>query len=293
MVIQTAVLLLTLVAPVPATPERYVTDAANVLDDTREQALNERLAQLHREETAQILVYVDRKLPANTTIGQFGAEALRKWAPGTAKKDNGAILLLFIDDRESRIEVGYGLEEKLTDAKAKRILVLMRGPLRAGDYDGAVEQGAAMMTDVALGRGLPAPPVRPSSPTPAAAPTATNLEVVLLLLSAAAFAVAVVLWLIKIIRDNGPWTSAPRPRDGRPGLTLSDDDRPAESTDSDSSSSDSGWSWSTSDDASSSSSSWSSSSSSSSDSSSSSSSSSSSYSSGGGSGGGGGASDKW
>ncbi|HEX8153628.1 MAG TPA: hypothetical protein VF698_10900, partial [Thermoanaerobaculia bacterium] len=76
--IKIALLLVALTAPlavapavplaVPPAPARYVSDPANVLDDAREHALNEMLAQLHRQETAQILVYVDRKLPANTTI---------------------------------------------------------------------------------------------------------------------------------------------------------------------------------------------------------------------------------
>lgn len=172
--IRVALLLFALAVAVPPKPAHYVTDAAGVIDDAREQALNERLAQLHRESTAQILVYVDRKLPPNTTIEELGAEAIRQWAPGTAEKDNGAILFVFIDDRESRIETGYGLEEKLTDAKSKRILVeIMRPPLRAGDYAKAVEDGANAIADVALGRELPEPP--PSDATASQQPAASNV----------------------------------------------------------------------------------------------------------------------
>src|SRR5687768_5955590 len=113
--------------PLPTAPQRYVTDAANVIDDSREHALNERLAQFDRETSNQIIVYVDRELPAGSaSIEEMGAEAIRTWHVGEAKKDNGAILFLFVGSRESRIEVGYGLEEKLTDARSKRILVGLR-----------------------------------------------------------------------------------------------------------------------------------------------------------------------
>ena len=50
-----------------AAPSKYVTDAAGVLDDERENALNERLAQYERDTTNQVIVYVDRRVPAGTT----------------------------------------------------------------------------------------------------------------------------------------------------------------------------------------------------------------------------------
>ena len=259
------VLLLLLALAIPPKPAHYVTDAAGVLDDARESALNERLAQLARDETAQILVYVDRKLPPNTPIRQFGAEAIRQWAPGTKEKDNGAILFVFIDDRESRIEVGYGLEGMLTDAKSKRILVGMRPALREGDYIGAVETGASQIADVALGKQLPRPRAR------LAAPVADPFEgtaVVLFMLLMIAGMVAFTVSLYRMSTDGEPDDDSSSSYDDSPPYSSYDD--------SSSSSSSSDWS-----------------SSSSSGSSSSSSSSSSGYSGGGGSGGGGGASDKW
>lgn len=139
----------------PPAPSKYVTDAAGVLDDAREEALNERLARYDRETTNQLLVYVDRHVPAGTTLEELGAAAIRTWGVGTARKDNGAILFLFVDDRQSRIEVGYGLEGVLTDARSKRILVSLRPALQSGDYTGAVEDGVAQIVRTI---GDPAPP---------------------------------------------------------------------------------------------------------------------------------------
>jgi uncharacterized protein len=127
---------------VPPKPATYVTDNAGVLDSSRAKALNEKLAQYERETSNQVLVYVDRKLPSDTTIEQFANDAFHQWQVGQKGKDNGAALFLFTDDRKMRIEVGYGLEAVLTDAKAKDITsTIIKPRLKASDYNGAIEQG--------------------------------------------------------------------------------------------------------------------------------------------------------
>jgi uncharacterized protein len=267
--------------PLPPAPLKFVTDAAGVIPDDREFALNERLADFERTNTHQVIVYVDRNIPAGTTLEEMSAEAIRTWRVGQAKRDNGAILFLFIDSRDSRIEVGYGLEGTLTDAMSKRILVGMRPWLQTGDYAGAVEQGAGEIIraitpepPAAEPRQIP-PPTVPQQIAPA--PETSFFDGLI-----ACFAVCLVtvfgVWLLIVfVRAliNANWNSP----SGSSGWTPRD---------SGPSSSDSTSSWSPS----SSSSSWGSSDSSSS-SSSSSSSGSSDFSGGGGSGGGGGASDKW
>ena len=142
-----AALTLLAAVPLPPAPVRYVTDAAGVIPDDREAALNAKLEQHDRDTSNQIIVYVDRKVPAGTTLEEMGLEAIRTWKVGQAKKDNGAILFLFIDDRRSRIEVGYGLEGFLTDARSKQILVDLRTPLQSEDYATAAELGVARILE--------------------------------------------------------------------------------------------------------------------------------------------------
>jgi len=140
---------------IPPKPAKYVTDNAHVLDAARASALNEKLAQFERDTSNQVLVFVDRKLPADTTIEQMGSEAMHQWGVGQKGKDNGAVLFLFIDDRKMRIEVGYGLEGVLTDAKSREITSTIIKPfLKTNDYNGAVEQGADAMLAVARGEKL-------------------------------------------------------------------------------------------------------------------------------------------
>jgi len=145
-------LLFLLATALPPKPTRYVTDNAGVLGEARVRALNEKLAQFERETSDQILVYVDRDLPPETTIEEMGAEAIHRWGVGQKGKDNGAILFVFTDAKKMRIEVGYGLESTLTDAKSKRITSTVMKPLmQRGDVAGGVEAGTDAMLSVVRG----------------------------------------------------------------------------------------------------------------------------------------------
>ncbi|MEA2465767.1 MAG: uncharacterized protein QOJ98_3514 [Acidobacteriota bacterium] len=256
-------------APLPTAPKRYVTDAANVIDDSRELALNERLAQFARETSNQVLVYVDRDLPAGSaSIEEMGAAAIRTWRVGDTQKDNGAILFLFVGSRDSRIEVGYGLEEKLTDARAKRILVGLRPDLRVGDYATATEAGVTEIIAAITGETPEVTEAAPAVTEPARVrqfmprttpPVQSDVNEGFLIAFVLFGGIVFVMVIIVIVKNGGiEWSS---------GSQSSSTYDPSSSSFNDSSSS-----WPSSD---------------------SSSSSGSDFSGGGGSGGGGGASDKW
>ncbi len=136
----------------PPRPDRYVTDRAGVMDEARRKALNERLAQFERETSNQVLVYVDRKLPADTTLEEFTNQAFRAWKVGQKDKDNGVVFFAFVDDRKMRIEVGYGLEGAIPDARAKQITSGVVVPaFRKGDYAGGIEGAADALMKAARG----------------------------------------------------------------------------------------------------------------------------------------------
>lgn len=76
---------------------------------------------LLNDDRAQIVVYVDRRPPE----GEFAAWAIQTasdWKVGAAKDDTGVVLFVFTEPRLARIEVGYGLEDRLTDARVRRLL---------------------------------------------------------------------------------------------------------------------------------------------------------------------------
>jgi uncharacterized protein len=128
--------------PLPPRPTKYATDKARAFDAARLDALNERLAAFERETSNQVIVYVDRKLPAGTTLEEMSSGAMRAWGVGQKGKRNGVALFVFVDDRKMRLEVGYGLEGALPDAAAHRITDgVIKPHFKKGDYAGGVEAG--------------------------------------------------------------------------------------------------------------------------------------------------------
>jgi uncharacterized protein len=154
--------------PVPEAPARWVTDRAAFLSPAAVDALDVRLGAYARQTGHQVLVYIDRTT-GGVPIEDWGARAFQKWRVGRKGIDDGAVLFIFSDDRRLRIEVGYGLEERVPDIVASRIINDRVVPLiRAGDRDRAVNVGVdALVAAVgappgsqpAQGAGAPPPQV--------------------------------------------------------------------------------------------------------------------------------------
>jgi uncharacterized protein len=138
--------------PPPPKPAKYVTDLAGVLPAERAARLNEKLAAFERDTSNQVLVYVDRKIPDSTTLEEFANRAFHAWGLGQKGKSNGIALFLFTDDRRIRMEVGYGLEGAVPDARAHRINAEIIAPrFRSGDVAGALEAGTDAIFAAARG----------------------------------------------------------------------------------------------------------------------------------------------
>lgn len=98
----------------------YVNDFAGVIDASYESAINEYATQLEAATTAEIAVMtVGSTQPM--TIEQYAVEVFEKNGIGQKGEDNGILIVAAIEDRQWRIEVGYGLEGDINDAKAGRI----------------------------------------------------------------------------------------------------------------------------------------------------------------------------
>ncbi len=137
----------------------YVSDFAGILSDETEQSLNSRLAQFETDKTTEIaVVTVDNLQDYN--IEEYGIELARKWGIGQKDTDNGVLLLVAPNEREVRIEVGYGLEGPLPDGKASRIIQEIILPqFKAGDYDLGVVSGVDAIISAVEGEEFSVPPV--------------------------------------------------------------------------------------------------------------------------------------
>jgi len=124
----------------PALTGRVVDDA-NLLSPEERQTLTQELKQLEDNSSDQLVVVTLPSLQGYT-IEDYGYQLGRHWGIGTAKLDNGALLIVAPNERKVRIEVGYGLEPILTDALSKIIIengILPR--FRAGDFPGGIKDG--------------------------------------------------------------------------------------------------------------------------------------------------------
>lgn len=119
----------------------HVVDAAGVVPDEDEQRLNAELADYQKRSTNQIAIAVVESLD-DTSIEDYSEDLFDEWGVGEKDKDNGLLLVVAMQERELRIEVGYGLEGELTDLESGRIVDAMAPLMRRGDIGGALQQAA-------------------------------------------------------------------------------------------------------------------------------------------------------
>ena len=105
----------------PPVPKDHFNDTINAIPVEMQKAFNDRLVQFERDTSIQFLVVCLDKLPDGADLRQYCLEAFRAWKVGQKSTNNGLVLFWFKGSRKIDIEVGYGLEGKVTDAIATRI----------------------------------------------------------------------------------------------------------------------------------------------------------------------------
>lgn len=117
-----------------ADPGTFVIDKAGIIDASYEQQIEGWLRELEQKTTAQVKLLI-----VPTTDGEdvfsFGMRHAERWKLGRAGKDNGALVVIAMQEREFRVLTGYGLEPTLPDSwcgQLTRDVVIPR--FRAGDY---------------------------------------------------------------------------------------------------------------------------------------------------------------
>ncbi|MGM0557971.1 MAG: TPM domain-containing protein [Myxococcota bacterium] len=133
------VLLVPSLASAQAVPQIHspVVDRAGVLSDFQERAIGERLRS-HYDRTGVQMAVLLVDTTGYAPIEDYSLRVASQWKGGRAGEDRGVLLTLAIDDRRSRLEVGYGLESVLTDSVSALILADIRAPLRQQRYGDAV-----------------------------------------------------------------------------------------------------------------------------------------------------------
>src|SRR6185312_3179319 len=148
------------VESLPAHPDHHVEDFAGILSPETSQNIEDLLTQLNLKAHARIEVVTLKSMDADKsgaqpTIEQFATALEDKWKVGDKGTDRGLLLIVSLNPRKYRIEVGYGLEGILNDAKVGDIGRDMRPYLHDGNYDQALTLGAnELAQDIAADAGV-------------------------------------------------------------------------------------------------------------------------------------------
>ena len=127
-----------------------VVDKAGVISSADEAVIEQMLTELEQTTTAQIAILTVPDLGDESLEG-YSLKVAETWKLGQAGKDNGALILLALREKKVRIEVGYGLEGDLTDAKSGYIIrEIMLPQFRNGNYAQGLYDGASAVKGIVL-----------------------------------------------------------------------------------------------------------------------------------------------
>jgi len=129
----------------------YVNDYAGMISPQAKATLEQELQAFEQSDSTQIVVLTIPSLEGEV-LEEFSIKVAEQWKVGQKGKDNGIIVLVSKQDRKIRIEVGRGLEGKITDLMSGRIIDLVIKPkFKRGDFDSGVISGIHALIDASRG----------------------------------------------------------------------------------------------------------------------------------------------
>ena len=135
---------------VPALKGR-VNDYAQILSPATISQLDNALKYFEQQESTQLVVLTVPTLEGDS-LEDFSIRVAESWKIGQKKIDSGAILLVAKQEKKLRIEVGYGLEGKLTDLVSGRIIHDIIVPsFKEGNFDQGIINGVTAMMEAVKG----------------------------------------------------------------------------------------------------------------------------------------------
>lgn len=137
--------------PSKPNPPRLVNDYAEVLEPQQEQSLERKLVAYDDSTSTQVVIVTVRTLDGYP-IEEYALGILREWGVGNKTTNNGVVIVAAIDDRQIRIETGYGLEGAIPDITANQIIRNDISPnFRAGDYYEGFDKATESIIKAAAG----------------------------------------------------------------------------------------------------------------------------------------------
>jgi len=132
-------------------PTGYVNDTAGLLSNGVELKIEQFLHGFEASDSTQVTLLTIPTLDG-ASLEEYSQQVFEKWNLGQKGKDNGVLLLIAKAERKVRIEVGYGLEGRLTDLLAGRIIDNEITPkFKQGDFDGGIVAGIVGIAEAVRG----------------------------------------------------------------------------------------------------------------------------------------------
>jgi uncharacterized protein len=144
------------VPPIPQMPSQYVVDLAGIINNDVEYRLNGYLKELEQKTTVQFIILTIQSLEGESLEDFSITTAHDRWRLGQKGKDNGLLLLVSLNDRKYRFEVGYGLEGILPDGLVGSIGRQFLVPyFKKGDYStGIYTATLAVINEISVSEGV-------------------------------------------------------------------------------------------------------------------------------------------
>jgi len=154
---------------IPPAPQHYFNDYANVTSAGAGKRLDLQLEQFEKDTTAQIVVAIFPRMQSDAPVEEYSKRIFNAWKVGQKGKNNGIVVVVFIEDHLMSIQTGLGFEKTVTDAICLKIIKEEMIPhFSKGDFDGGLT--AAVNALIAATRGE----YKGAETKPAASPSPTG-----------------------------------------------------------------------------------------------------------------------
>jgi uncharacterized protein len=126
----------------------FINDYTGTISSEWKSRMNELALKVEKDTGCEIAVAVIDNLQG-MEIEEYAVKLFEKWGIGKKAQDNGILLLISIQDKALKIEVGYGLEGIITDLEAKRIIDDVIIPrFKLNDYNTGIYNGIAEIANL-------------------------------------------------------------------------------------------------------------------------------------------------
>lgn len=137
--------------PEPQNPPKLVNDFAGILGASERESLEQLLVAYDDSTSTQLAVVIVQSLEGYE-VADYANRLYEQWGIGRKGTNNGVLLLFSMDERKMRIETGYGVEDRLTDALSRRIIEqILKPAFREQRYYEGINTAALTIIDILSG----------------------------------------------------------------------------------------------------------------------------------------------